>query len=290
MKLISDIVYVEREDRLLKLDLYLPSEPDLPCPVVAWVSGGGWRGGGKSLFPDAWFIDSGIAVAAIDYTLSPVRPFPAAIEDFQTAICWLRAHADEYRIMPDRIGVWGGSAGAHLAALLALSAGVRNWEVPETISGQRRTIQAVCAVNGINDLARTADPSQKLHYPSIYGHVSQFLGGPVEDKLDLAKGASPITYVHAGGPPFLIFHGTCDSIVPFEESLLIRDALQKVGVPVEFHAVQGADHGYSLPDIKEMNRKICEFFVRTLRPVSGGAKCTNFYSWEEPSPGPHAPS
>ena len=265
MKLIPDIVYAEREGVALKLDLYLPSAEDLPCPVVVWVSGGGWRGGGKAIFPDPWFIDSGIAVMAIDYTLSPVAPFPAAVEDIQASLRWLRAHGGEYQILTDRIGLWGGSAGGHLVSLAGLS----------------EDVQAICSVNGIYDLVRTADPEQKAGFLGLYDFASQFLGGPVEEKLDLAKEASPIRYVHAGAPPFLLFHGTQDEYTPLAEAFRFRDALQKAGVPVEFHTMQDAKHAYTLPQILEMNQKILDFFVRTLRPVSGGGKCTCLYSANE---------
>jgi len=87
-------------------------------------------------------------------------------------------------------------------------------------------------------------------------------------------------YVHAGCPPFLIFHGTADQVVPCSEGVLLRKALETAGVEVEFHALRGAGHAYALPDIKAMNQKIFEFFVRVLKPASGGIRCNSFYSWK----------
>ena len=265
-KILRDIVYTDHATGPLKLDLYLPTGIRGPCPVVVWLSGGGWRGGGKDLFPDPWFIDCGIAIAAIDYRLSSVGIFPAAMDDVQTAICWVRAHAREYRLDPARVGAWGGSAGAHLAALIGTSAGVKKWAVPAHLADQPRAVQAVCDVNGPTLLSRMADPALKTQYPILYDVTSLFLGGPVEEKLTLAAEASPLTYVHAGCPPFQIFQGTADDIVPFEEGILLRDALQKVGVPVEFNAMQGEGHSYTQPAIEEMNRKTQDFFVRVLKP------------------------
>ncbi|MFA5043778.1 MAG: alpha/beta hydrolase [Kiritimatiellia bacterium] len=276
-----DIVYVEHEGRPLKLDLFLPEDSELPCPVVVWVCGGGWQGGGKDLFPDHWFVESGIAVAAIDYRLSAVRAFPAAIEDVQTAVCWLRAHAKQYRIDPNRMGAWGSSAGGHLTALLGTSAGVKNWSVPKQLADQSREVQAVCDVNGPSLLSRMAEPELKKAYARLYQVVSSFLGGPIEDRMTLAKEASPLTHVHRGCPPFLIFHGTADTVVPFDEGVLLHKALEKAGVDVEFHAMQGEGHGYTMPAIMAMNRKTLEFFVRVLKPASGGARCASLHSWQE---------
>jgi acetyl esterase/lipase len=277
---IRDIVYVDHAGRPLKLDLYLPGDPDLPCPVVVWISGHGWRDGGKDSFREHWFLESGMAVAAIDYRLSPAHPFPAAIEDLQTAVCWLRAHAAEYRIDPDRIGLWGCSGGGHLAALLGTSAAEKNWTVPEPLAAQPRAVQAVCDVSGPTLLPRMAEPALKAKYASLYEMTSAFLGGPVEEQMAVAKEASPVTYVHAGCPPFLIFHGTADQVVPFSEGVLLHKALIRVGADVGFHAVREAGHTYEQADIEEMHREICEFFVRVLKPVSGGSRCTSFSSPE----------
>src|SRR5690348_1769881 len=120
-----DIAYVPDGDPAQRLDIYLPENAsDKPLPLLVWVHGGGWVGGSKSENPGAEFTAHGLyASASVEYRFSNVGVFPAQIQDCQAAIRFLRANASKYNIDPDRIGVWGGSAGGHLVALLGTAGG-----------------------------------------------------------------------------------------------------------------------------------------------------------------------
>lgn len=241
VRALTDIPYVTNGHERQKLDLYLPSVPDeKPRPVFIRIHGGAWRHGDKLAQRSvANYVKKGYVGVAINYRFSQQAIFPAQIEDCKAAVRWLRAHASEYGIDPDRIVVMGGSAGGHLAALLGTTGDTTVFDVGENLDQS----SAVCAVidsYGPTDLLAAAKTPGFENKGSM---VTQLLGGPISEKTDLAKRANPITYVSAGDPPFLILHGDADPIVPLNQSELLHAALEKAGVPSEFHVVKGGAHG-----------------------------------------------
>lgn len=233
----------------LHLDLLLPEPAPSPrVPVVVYLHGGGWAEGERSVAMVPWLnpllAAHGFATASVTYRLSRAAPFPAQIHDAKAAIRWLRAHAEAYGLDPERIGVWGDSAGGHLAALLGTSAGVADLEggcgSPEFSS----SVQAVVARCAPSDFVRF-----RLDDEDTPGSVFwQLFGGPRSEHDDLAQLASPVTHVHAGMPPFLLVHGTDDETVPYEQTTLLADALQDNGATVVVRGVPGGHHSM-LPDI-----------------------------------------
>ena len=226
-------------------------------PVVLFVHGGGWSAGNKRsalplLVPLA---ERGYFCASIDYRLSKVALFPAAVHDVKTAVRFLRAKADEYHLDPDRIAVWGNSAGGHLAALVGTSGGVKdlegNGDWPEFSS----RVQAVCDWFGPTDL-NAIDPAVRRDH-RLAKAIQDFLGGPIDAKRELARVASPITYVTSDDPPFLIMHGDLDAVVPLAQSEKLRDVLRRAGVRVELEIVKGAGHSLPPAQVKE---KVLPFF------------------------------
>ena len=131
----SDLEYARVGEKSLLLDLYLPPEGESPWPVIVWIHGGAWRTGNRADPPALFLVERGYAVASISYRLSREAIFPAQIHDCKAAIRWLRARAGEYDLDPARIGVWGASAGGHLAALLGTSGGVERLEGTVGVQG-----------------------------------------------------------------------------------------------------------------------------------------------------------
>ena len=143
-KKITNLQYAKVDNHALALDLYLPATQN--APLIVWVHGGAWRAGSKDFMPLTALVESGYAVASIDYRLSTVAKFPALIHDCKGAIRWLRAHAGEYSYNADRICIAGNSAGGHLAALIGTSNGVAALE--GTVSGnaeQSSDVQAIAS-------------------------------------------------------------------------------------------------------------------------------------------------
>ena len=268
-----DLAYVENGHERQKLDLYLPEKSDGPVPVIIWVHGGGWQNGTKDGCPPlrGGYLERGYAVASIGYRLSQHAIFPAQIEDCKTAIRWLRAHAQDYGIDPNRLGVWGSSAGGHLVALLGTSGEVKAFEAGAN-PDQSSRVQAVCDYFGPTDFTQMdarAIPGATLKHNDANSPEARLLGGAVQESREKAARANPITYVSRDDPAFLIVHGDKDPLVPIHQSELLYAALQQNGGSVHFHTIHGAGHGgsgFNEPTITEL---VTTFFEQTLKAKPG---------------------
>jgi acetyl esterase/lipase len=236
VRLYKDLAYLPNGHQRQKLDLYVPENSGELMPLIVWIHGGGWMGGSKSHCPPLPWTGKGYVVASIDYRLSQDAKFPAQIEDCQAAIRWLRLHAKEYRIEPDRIVAWGGSAGGHLASLLGTAGDVSDWE--QRLPSVSSRVQAVIDWYGRADLTRVSTDPTLADSPSAL-----LLGGCGKEVAELAKKASPILHVSKDDPPFLIIHGTLDSLVPVRQSQAFAGALKEAGVDSHLVILEGASHG-----------------------------------------------
>jgi acetyl esterase/lipase len=235
-----DLVYKRVNGAVLALDLYHPQNVSGLLPVIVCIHGGHFGAGRKERCPAVALVQDGYAVASIDYRLTSTAPFPAQIEDCKAAVRWLRANASSYHLDPDRIGVWGYSAGGHLAALLGTTGGVPELEGNGDNMQYSSQVQAVCDVAGPTDLLPLANLG-----PKRMSAIEALLGGPLEKDEAKAVAASPIHYISKDDPPFLIVHGEADRVIPLEQSQRFYEALQKAGVnatlkilPVGHQAVQ----------------------------------------------------
>jgi acetyl esterase/lipase len=243
----KDLAYVTQGSSSQTLDLYAPKKAK-NVPLIVWIHGGAFLFGSKEGSPlepiPLHLLLEGYAVASINYRLSPEAVFPAQLEDCKAAIRWLRAHADEFGTDPNRIGVWGASAGGHLAALLGTTGEVRGFDVGENL-GYSSCVQAVCDFYGPTDFLRMDAhrlPDGQIH-DAPDSPESKLVGAPIQDNPDKVRRVNPITYASKGAPPFLIVHGILDRLVPFNQSQLLTDALEAVGTPVQFHPVEVGGHG-----------------------------------------------
>jgi len=257
-----DGVYGDAGGRPLKLDLVLPKEKsDRPRPVIVFIHGGGWRNGDKAggvgrVIP---FVATGDYVgASVGYRLSGEATWPAQIHDCKAAIRWLKANADKYGIDPERIGVWGSSAGGHLVNMLGTSGDVQELEGDCGSPGQS---SRVCCVVPFCGPANFLAP-KRFEGGRSPSAVDLLLGGKIEDKQELAKQASPITHVSKDDPPFLIVHGTADNTVPFEQAEMFYAALRKAEVDVTLVKILGGGHGIGG---EEVQQRVKAFFDKHLR-------------------------
>ena len=208
-------------------------------------------------------MDRDYVVASINYRLSQHAIFPVQIEDCKAAIRFLRANADKYGIDPNRIGVWGSSAGGHLVALLGTSGDVKEFEKGENLDFSSR-VQAVCDYFGPTDFTKMSSFPTTMGHDAADSPESKLVGGAVQENKDKCKRANPITYVTKDDPPFLIVHGDKDPLVPHNQSVILYEALKRVGVKSKFYTVPGGGHGgFKDPAI---DRMVEEFFEQQLKP------------------------
>lgn len=274
---LRDVCYGEVQGVSLLMDIVMPDpRPETPVPAVVLLHGGGWAQGNRAdMFGRAVRLaQHGYVGVTVGYRLAGKAPFPAQLQDCKCAVRYLRAHAAQYGVDPDRIGAWGCSAGGHLASMLGLTENMAEFE-GEGGNGQTSSaVQLVIDCFGpsdfptwqetVNKLAR--DPvAQRLFGPSgpeknlkwqdhfaldtDAGVVAFFAGKSGED----TRSASPVTYARRkqGAPPFLIVHGTQDAWVPVQQSVLLAEALDAAGKKVTFllKPNMGHDETMAFPEI-----------------------------------------
>jgi acetyl esterase/lipase len=266
----------------LLLDLYLPTTQfSRPLPVVIFIHGGGWIEKSKEYCPGELFAKEGFAMACINYRYSSQAIFPAQIHDVKTAVRWLRKNAARYNLDSERFGALGDSAGGHLSALLATSAGVTSLEGKTDGEKISSAIQAVGDFYGPTDFTKFPRAFEKYPTSEVVAKnegkpwlimtevVYKLLGGPVSKRLELAKLANPITYLDKNDPPFLVVHGELDNIVPISQSDLLVKALKEKGVEVEYIRDPKLGHSYQGQNKEPFDSKLFEitinFFTRHLK-------------------------
>ena len=261
-----DLAYKTNGHPRQKLDLYVPPSGEL-LPLIIWIHGGAFRLGNKAEDVPLDYLTAGFAVASINYRLSHHAIFPAQIEDVKGAVRWLRVNAATYGLDPSRFGVWGPSAGGHLAALLGLTANRTPFEVGEHLNVSSR-VQAVVDHFGPTDFLQMDAqriPGGLRHDPPD-SPESELIGGPIQENQARVAKANPLTYVSPEAPPFLIIHGDRDPLVPYQQSVLLKSALEAAGVPVLFYTVAGGGHGqFTDPLVAELTRTFLEQYLSPAR-------------------------
>ena len=232
-----DLVYVSAGHPRQVLDLYLPPGAG-SVPLIVWIHGGAFRMGDKADRIPLEMLEQGYAIASLNYRLSQHARFPAQIEDCKAAVRWLRANAVKYRINPERIGAIGPSAGGHLACLLGVTDKKDGLEGTGGNPEQSSRVQAVVSFFGRTNFTKktwTEELEKKIFVPLI--------GASFEDKPELYKKISPIAYVSRTSPPFLLFHGAEDKLVPPQDSIDMAEKLRAAGVSAKAVIVEGEGHG-----------------------------------------------
>ncbi len=273
VKMMSDIPYAGTDNSRQTLDLIMPTESgDKSLPVIVFIHGGGWRRGNRRLgmLRIADLVASGkYAGALVGYRLSGEAKWPNQIHDCKAAIRWIRANATKYGINANRIGVWGSSAGGHLAAMLGTSGD--DLKMDGALGSHNNVSSRVtCVVNFYGPIDflkmnRTAIKESKIDHDAPDSPESLLIGGPIQANVAKVATANPIAYVTSDDPPFLIVHGTKDPLVPFNQSELLHTALKAADVTSTLITVEGAGHGTRFgPNV---NRFVEKFFDHHLLGV-----------------------
>jgi uncharacterized protein (TIGR03437 family) len=270
----SNLDYAGTGNPRQMLDLWVPAG-DGPFPLIVWIHGGAFRVGSKASpppFPDR-LMPRGFAFASIGYRLSAEAQWPAQIQDAKAAIRFLRAHAARYKLDANRFGVVGASAGGHLAAMLGTSGETTIWDTATMPNaGVSSRVQAVVDQFGPIDFSQM----DAMQLPSCAAGTtnaatspeSQLLGCAVGACADKVREASPLTYVSASTPPFLIAHGSNDCNISPEQSRLLAETLTRAGGRPIFRVLPGAGHGGAQFDHAAYVTMLDGFFLRALQAAN----------------------
>jgi acetyl esterase/lipase len=247
------------------LDIYLPATIHGKVPLVVFIHGGAWISNDK--YADmgymtntiAAILENGMAIASIDYRFATEAVFPLILQDCNKAVSFLYDHADTYHLDKDNIALLGFSAGGHLAALMGTA---QNNEVEHFyFPNSYRPIQykAVVDFYGPIDLLLSPENEDDTSPEGLLIGAAPLL------RPDLAKAASPITYIDKNDPPFLIYHGEKDDMVSNKHSKLLSAWLTHHGVTNELVIVKDAPHFGTMYDEEEIRTNVISFLTRYLK-------------------------
>lgn len=259
----------------LYMDLIQPYS-EKPSPAVVFITGGGFMDAPKSKFVGQRvdMARAGYVVASIDYRVVPMVTFPGPIEDAKTAVRYLKAHAAQFNIDPNKIAVMGESAGGYLAAMVATTNGNRDFDKGEYLD-QNSDVQAAVDLYGLSDLTNVgADFSKDIQEAHKSPAIPEAMlvngipwqgGGSILSDLNKAKKANPITYISKNTPPFLLMNGDSDNVVSPSQTKILHEALIKHGVDSTRYVVKGADHAGFLWYQPQIMDTVIKFLDKNLK-------------------------
>lgn len=296
----ENICYTSGPTGTYSMDLFVPD--DVPAdastasetssasalpPIILWIHGGSWNMLNRSwnlLLP---MVERGYAIAQIDYTYSDIAPFPAQMYDLKAALRFLKQHGADYGYDASKIAVAGDSSGAHLSNLLAVSAGYEPWEKPLHVKISNTgnvTDSPDCTDNFtvINDFSVQAaiDLCGPVSLYDMlpedagsYKHAEVFkgiMGVPVtsEEFRKCSEAASPLSYIDGSEPPFLIIHGTRDSMVDPAEGIRLRNALEAVNVPAHMYLIPGGAHSMGGDLLYDHVKEFLDYYLKGVTTVT----------------------
>jgi len=266
IEVIRDVEYGQGGGHRLLLDIVRPNPaPSNALPAVIFIHGGAWRAGDKYGAPVRFLAEHGYFTASINYRLSMEAPFPAAVEDCKCAVRWLRANAGKYNIDPDHIGVWGASAGGHLAEFLGTTADDPRYEGTGGWTNESSRVNAVVSFFGPSDFMSGIGKFHNEDGSRGNFDVVKFLGGLPDERPDVYRAASPITHVSKESAPMLLVHGDQDPVVPLEQSAHMAEALKAAGADVTFIVVTNGVHGFFINQLLPISPRPAQIQVAVLQ-------------------------
>ena len=264
-------------DRNERLDLYLPADraPRVRSPAVVMIHGGGWVGGDKAAAREfnvgTTLARAGYVCASVNYRLEEGPRWPTNLLDCKNGVRFLRANAERLGVDPKHIGVMGGSAGGHLALMVAYTSGVDGLEPKSPYPDHTSDVRCVVDLYGItNVLTRRKSDADGNAVGEPNNRTALFKATADEDPA-LWKLASPVTHVSPKSPPTLILHGTADATVNREQAIELAEVLQQHGVEHHLMLIEGVGHTFDLerwrgkPLPQDLRPVVLEFFGKHLK-------------------------
>lgn len=282
IKLISNVVYEQvstlgYDNVAMKMDVLKPQQ-DESMPAIVFITGGGFIHANKDNYIQQRMAlaEAGYVVASIDYRVAPTATFPQPLEDVKAAIRYLKTHAKQYNINPNKIGVFGGSAGGYLSAMAGTTTGSKQFDKGENLE-QNSNVQAVVDIYGLSDLTNVgADYSKEVQdrhksagaTEALWVNGSPIFGGKDGGILadpEKVKAANPLTYISKQTPPFLLMHGDKDALVSPSQTEILHQALVAHGIESTRYIVKDAQHGGIYWVQPEVIQVAIDFFDQHLK-------------------------
>lgn len=238
----------------LPYDFYRPDNGET-LPLVVFLHGGGWISGDRSMFQSEarQLAELGFATAAIEYRLAPLYCYPSQIADVQAFLAHARDYSDQLGIDPNQIATFGNSAGGYLATMSGIC---RDRHVD---SGDTSIhADAVVSVCGISDLSNKGDED----FGIALSFLEQYIGATYHERPELYTEASPLEHVSEKACPFLIFHGTADEVVAFDQSVQLAEKLRSTGTDVTFIALEGENHSFTAQAYSAVWQQTIDFLCK----------------------------
>jgi acetyl esterase/lipase len=242
-----NVIYGMYSGAALLLDVHRPAKPN--GYGIVFVAGSGFQADPaygarpiKETQIDLWgppLTSAGYTVFAVNHRGAPRFHYPAALEDVQRAIRFVRAHAKEYGVEATKLGGLGGSSGGNLIGLAALRAAPGNADATDVVDREPATLQAIVLRAAVTDLRAMPTP-EGANFVVSYMETPP---GNTPAQRALYEAASPVTQVRAKSPPTLLIHGDADALIPYQHSVAMEAALRESGAPTRLITVPGGVHG-----------------------------------------------
>jgi acetyl esterase/lipase len=273
----EDVIYGRKFGTALTMDVFAPREKTNGAALV-WVVSGGWFSAHEGINPGfvQEFLNRGYTVFAVVHGSQPKYTIPEVVQDMNRAVRFIRSRAADYKIDPERIGIYGGSAGGHLSLMQGVAGDKGNAQARDPVDQQSSRVQAVACFFPPTDFFNYGKPGENALGRGIlasfrapfdfhkYDDATRaFVAITDEDKLqEIGKQISPVYHVSADDPPTLIIHGDADKLVPIQQAELIIEKLKESKVPCELVVKKGADHGW--PDLLKDLSIFADWFDKHL--------------------------
>jgi acetyl esterase/lipase len=266
---VPDVVYGRKDGMALTMDVFAPKK-DANGGAVIWVVSGGWFSSHAHINPKflETFVKRGYTVFAIVHGSQPRYTIPEVLQDMNRSVRYIRHHAKDYKIDPQRIGISGGSAGGHLSLMQGVAGDLGDPKAKDPVDRESSRVQAVACFfpptdflnygeTGKDAIGRGTLAAFKAPFDFRYFDPKKKTYERITEEkkiVEIGRAISPITHVTADDPPTLIFHGDKDFLVPIQQAEIMIAKLKEVGVPGELVVRQGAGHGW-----QDMNKDVDRF-------------------------------
>ena len=272
----EDVIYGRKYGVALTMDVFKPPKPN--GAAIVMVVSGGWFSAHEAI-SQRWFkplLERGYTIFAVVHGSQPKFTIPEILADMNRSIRYIRHHAADYDIDPNRVGIMGGSAGGHLSLMIGTAGSEGDQKAADPVDRESSRVEAVACLFPPTDFLNYGKPGENalgrgilknfraaFDFAELDAKTHHFV--PITDEkkvLEIGNDISPINHVSADDPPTLIFHGDADKVVPIQQSQIIVDKLNAAGVKAKLIVKPGAVHGW--PDIQPDIEKMADWFDENL--------------------------